>query len=149
MNVITCDPLVDNATIKVEFFDGQFIEMEIFTRPLEEVLKQSDFISIHVPSQKNYVIGEKEIESMKDGAGIINVARGGLIDEVALIDALESNKLSFAALDTFENEPSPSIKVLKNDKLSLTPHIGAATKEAQDRIGTELAEQIKRILKTV
>ena len=149
MNVITCDPLVDNATIKVEFFDGQFIEMEIFTRPLEEVLKQSDFISIHVPLQKNYVIGEKEIESMKDGAGIINVARGGLIDEVALIDALESNKLSFAALDTFENEPSPSIKVLKNDKLSLTPHIGAATKEAQDRIGTELAEQIKRILKTV
>lgn len=149
MNVITCDPLVDNATIKVEFFDGQFIEMEIFTRPLEEVLKQSDFISIHVPSQKNYVIGEKEIESMKDGAGIINVARGGLIDEVALIDALESNKLSFAALDTFENEPSPAIKVLKNDKLSLTPHIGAATKEAQDRIGTELAEQIKRILKAV
>lgn len=149
MNVITCDPLVDNATIKVEFFDGQFIEMEIFTRPLEEVLKQSDFISIHVPLQKNYVIGEKEIESMKDGAGIINVARGGLIDEVALIDALESNKLSFAALDTFENEPSPSIKVLKNDKLSLTPHIGAATKEAQDRIGTELAEQIKRILKAV
>lgn len=149
MNVITCDPLVDNATIKVEFFDGQFIEMEIFTRPLEEVLKQSDFISIHVPLQKNYVIGEKEIESMKDGAGIINVARGGLIDEVALIDALESNKLSFAALDTFENEPSPAIKVLKNDKLSLTPHIGAATKEAQDRIGTELAEQIKRILKAV
>ena len=95
------------------------------------------------------MIGEKEIESMKDGAGIINVARGGLIDEVALIDALESNKLSFAALDTFENEPSPAIKVLKNDKLSLTPHIGAATKEAQDRIGTELAEQIKRILKTV
>jgi len=149
MNVITCDPLVDNATIKVEFFDEQFIEMEIFTRPLEEVLKQSDFISIHVPSQKNYVIGEKEIESMKDGAGIINVARGGLIDEVALIDALESNKLSFAALDTFENEPSPAIKVLKNDKLSLTPHIGASTKEAQDRIGTELAEQIKRILKAV
>jgi len=149
MNVITCDPLVDNATIKVEFFDEQFIEMEIFTRPLEEVLKHSDFISLHVPLQKNYVIGEKEIESMKDGVGIINVARGGLIDEVALIDALESNKLSFAALDTFENEPSPAIKVLKNDKLSLTPHIGAATKEAQDRIGTELAEQIKRILKTV
>ena len=149
MNVISCDPLVDNATIKIEFFDGQFIEMEIFTRPLEEVLKHSDFISLHVPLQKNYVIGEKEIESMKDGVGIINVARGGLIDEVALIDALESNKLSFAALDTFENEPSPAIKVLKNDKLSLTPHIGAATKEAQDRIGTELAEQIKRILKTV
>ncbi len=149
MNVISCDPLVDNATIKIEFFDGQFIEMEIFTRPLEEVLKHSDFISLHVPLQKNYVIGEKEIESMKDGAGIINVARGGLIDEVALIDALESNKLSFAALDTFENEPSPAIKVLKNDKLSLTPHIGASTKEAQDRIGTELAEQIKRILKTV
>ena len=84
---------------------------------------------------------------MKDGAAIVNAARGGVIDEVALIEAIESNKLSFAAIDTFENEPTPAIQVLMNGKLSLTPHIGAATNEAQDRIGTELAEQIKNILK--
>lgn len=84
---------------------------------------------------------------MKDGAAIVNAARGGVIDEVALIEALESNKLSFAAIDTFENEPSPAIQILMNGKLSLTPHIGAATNEAQDRIGTELSEQIKSILK--
>jgi len=84
---------------------------------------------------------------MKDGAAIVNAARGGVIDEVALIEALQSNKLSFAAIDTFENEPSPAIQILMNGKLSLTPHIGAATNEAQDRIGTELSEQIKSILK--
>ena len=83
---------------------------------------------------------------MKDGAAIINAARGGVIDEVALIEALDSGKLSFAGLDTFENEPTPAIKVLMNQKISLTPHIGAATNEAQDRIGVELATQIKSIL---
>ena len=80
--------------------------------------------------------------------GIINAARGGVIDEVALIAALESGKISFAGLDTFEEEPKPAIKVLMNDRVSLTPHIGAATNEAQDRIGTELASQIISILKT-
>ena len=83
---------------------------------------------------------------MKDGAGIINAARGGVVDEVALLQALERNKLSFAGLDTFENEPTPAIKVLMDHKVSLTPHIGAATSEAQDRIGTELADQIISIL---
>ena len=84
---------------------------------------------------------------MKSGAGIVNAARGGVIDEVALIDALENGKLSFAGLDVFEDEPKPAVKVLMNSKVSLTPHIGAATKEAQDRIGDELANQIISILK--
>jgi len=97
--------------------------------------------------KKNYIFSKKEFALMKDGAAIVNASRGGVIDEVALIEAIESNKLSFAAIDTFENEPTPAIKVLMNGKLSLTPHIGAATNEAQDRIGTELAEQIKNILK--
>ncbi|MBT8303892.1 MAG: 3-phosphoglycerate dehydrogenase, partial [Bacteroidia bacterium] len=83
---------------------------------------------------------------MKDGVGVINAARGGVIDEVALIDALESGKVAFAGLDTFEQEPTPAIKVLMNDRISLTPHIGAATNEAQDRIGTELATQIIELL---
>jgi D-3-phosphoglycerate dehydrogenase len=79
--------------------------------------------------------------------GIINAARGGVIDEVALIEALESGKVAFAGLDTFEQEPSPAIKVLMNGKVSLSPHIGAATNEAQERIGYELAEEIIKILK--
>ena len=93
------------------------------------------------------MIGKAEIEQMKDGAALINAARGGVVDEVALIDALDSGKISFAGLDVFEDEPTPAIKVLMNGNVSLSPHIGAATKEAQDRIGIELAEQIITILK--
>ncbi|HNU60351.1 MAG TPA: NAD(P)-dependent oxidoreductase, partial [Aquaticitalea sp.] len=78
----------------------------------------------------------------------INAARGGVINEVALIKAIDSGKVAFAGLDTFDNEPTPAIQVLMNPKISLTPHIGAATDEAQDRIGTELASQIISILKT-
>ena len=83
---------------------------------------------------------------MKDGAGLINAARGGVVNEVELVSALDSGKLSFAGLDTFENEPKPAVKLLMHPKISLTPHIGAATNEAQDRIGLELADQIKSIL---
>ncbi len=148
MKVIASDLFIDKADVKVEFYDGQFINVEIKTIPFEDVLKESDFISLHVPAQKEYVIGKKEFDLMKNGVAIVNAARGGVIDEVALIEALESDKLSFAAIDTFENEPTPAVQVLMNGKLSLTPHIGAATKEAQDRIGTELANQIKDILQT-
>ena len=90
---------------------------------------------------------EKMNLKMKSGAGIINAARGGVINEEELLKYIENGHISFAALDTFENEPNPSIKVLMNQKISLTPHIGAATSEAQDRIGLELAEQISNILK--
>ena len=92
------------------------------------------------------MIGTDEIEAMKDKVGIINCARGGVIDEVALVDALDSGKVAFAGLDVFEEEPTPAIKVLMHPQISLTPHIGAATLEAQDRIGTELAEQIVALL---
>ena len=83
---------------------------------------------------------------MKNGAVVVNAARGGVIDEVAMVEALDSNKLAFAALDTFENEPKPEVKLLMHSKISLTPHIGAATLEAQDRIGEELANQIISLL---
>ena len=79
---------------------------------------------------------------MKDGVGIINAARGGVIDETELINYIDKKKVSFAGLDTFENEPTPSVKLLMHPKISLSPHIGAATSEAQDRIGIELADQI-------
>ena len=108
------------------------------------MLKNSDFISLHVPAQKKFVIDKKEIDMMKDGAGLINAARGGVVNEVELISALNSGKLSFAGLDTFENEPKPAVQLLMHPKISLTPHIGAATNEAQDRIGLELANQIEK-----
>ena len=147
IKVIASDKFVGNATIKVEFYNGQFINVDIKTESMKEVLKQSDFITLHVPAQKDYVIGKKQLDMMKDGAGIINAARGGVIDEVALIEALESGKIAFAGLDTFEEEPTPAIQVLMNTKISLTPHIGAATNEAQDRIGEELASQIISLLR--
>ena len=146
MKVIVSDKFIEEVSVKVEFYDGQFINVNLKSIPFETLLNESGFISLHVPAQKDYVIGRKEFDLMKDGAAIVNAARGGVINEVALIEAIEKGKLSFAAIDTFENEPTPAIKTLMNGKLSLTPHIGAATKEAQDRIGTELAEQIKTIL---
>lgn len=148
MKVIASDKFVDKATIKVDFYNGQFINVEIETEPMKDLLQHSDFITLHVPAQKEFVIGEKQFEQMKDGVGIINAARGGVIDEVALVKALESGKVGFAGLDTFDNEPTPAVQILMNPKISLTPHIGAATNEAQDRIGTELAYQIISILKT-
>ncbi|MCH2196691.1 D-2-hydroxyacid dehydrogenase [Kordia sp.] len=147
MKVIATDKFIDKATISVDFFNGQSIDIDIATESMESVLQNADFITLHVPAQKEYIIGKNEIELMKNGAGIVNASRGGTIDEVALIDALDTRKLSFAGLDVFENEPTPAIKVLMNPYISLTPHIGAATNEAQDRIGLELASQINTILK--
>lgn len=148
MRVIASDKFVGNAEIKVDFYNGQFINVDIATEPVEDVYKHSDFISLHVPAQDGYVIGKKELELMKDNVGIINASRGGVLDEVALIEALDSGKVLFAGLDVFEEEPTPAVQVLMHPKISMSPHIGAATLEAQDRIGTELAEQIVSLLKT-
>ena len=147
MNVIAADTYTDEATVTVSLFNGESIPVVIKTQSMEEVLSKSDFISLHVPAQKEYVIDKNAFSKMKKGAALVNAARGGVIDEVALVEALDSGHLSFAALDTFENEPKPEIKLLMHDKISLTPHIGAATLEAQDRIGEELAAQISSLLK--
>ncbi len=146
MRVIATDGFVPKATISVDFYNGQQLAFEIETIEKENLLQQADFISLHVPAQKDYVIGNPEFELMKDGVGIINCSRGGIIDEVALIAALDSGKVLFAGLDVFENEPTPEIQLLMHPKISMTPHIGAATLEAQDRIGTELAQQIKELM---
>lgn len=146
MKVIASDREVGEADITLTFYDGQNITLKIKTAPIDKLIKHSDFISLHVPSQSGYLIGKEEISKMKDNVGIVNAARGGVLDENALLEAIEDGKVSFAALDVFENEPTPSIKVLMHDKISLTPHIGAATNEAQDRIGVELANQIISIL---
>ena len=147
MEVLAADLFTESAPISIEFFNGQKITITIKTSDLDTLLKESDFISLHVPVQENYVIGTKEISKMKTGVGIINAARGGVVDEIALIKAIEEKKVKFAGLDVFEKEPSPEIQLLMNPELSLTPHIGAATVEAQDRIGSELATQIIALLK--
>ena len=147
MKVIAHDPSMEKTAVTVPFFDGQSVTFDIHIESKETVLKEADFLSLHVPAQKEFVIGAAEIELMKDGAGLVNAARGGVVDEVAMVEALKSGKLGFAGVDTFENEPSPAVQVLMTPNVSLTPHIGAATTQAQKRIGSELATQIISILK--
>ena len=142
MKVVQYDLYDTPGNVSVKFFDGQSLTFNVPKLSFEDLLKTSDFVSLHVPGGD--VIGAKEIEMMKDGAAIVNAARGGVVNEEALLDALNSGKLKYAALDVFANEPTPAIKVLMNPHLSLSPHIGAATLEAQDRIGTELAELINQ-----
>jgi D-3-phosphoglycerate dehydrogenase len=109
---------------------------------LAEVLKTSDFISLHTPALAKPLIGAEEIAMMKDGASLINCARGGVIDEDALLEALNSGKLRGAGLDAFVNEPNPRADLLNHPRVSVSPHIGAATAEAQANIGLELADKI-------
>lgn len=147
MRVIAADSIVGKATIKVKFYNNQFINVDIETEPLDSIFKHADFITLHVPAQKEgHMIGKTEFDKMKDGVAIVNCSRGGVIDEKALVEALDSGKVLFAGLDVFENEPTPAKEILQHSKISLTPHTGAATVEAQDRIGLSLAEQICSIL---
>ena len=143
MNVIAYDPFIDEAKIELSIAE-QIIKVNISTTNINDLLENSDFISLHVPMPKDGkpVIGSEEFKKMKDGVRLVNAARGGVVDENALIDAINSGKVSFAALDVFVGEPNPSKDLLLNNKISFTPHIGAATLEAQDRIGTELADKI-------
>lgn len=141
MNVVAFDPYIQEALITLDIQGlSQKPSIRIATVPLENLLKSSDFITLHVPGGK--VITKKEIELMKNGVILVNAARGGVIDEKDLIEGLNSGKIAHAALDVFENEPTPDQAILTHPKLSLTPHIGAATEEAQERIGVELAELI-------
>ncbi|KIA88811.1 D-2-hydroxyacid dehydrogenase [Kaistella jeonii] len=147
MRVIAADSNVGRASIKVKFYNNQFINVDIETESIEGVLKHADFITLHVPAQKEgYMIGEKEFAMMKDGVAIVNCSRGGVIDEEALVSALNSGKVAFGGLDVFLNEPTPSKEILNHPKISMTPHTGASTMEAQDRIGLSLADQICSIL---
>ncbi len=143
MKVITHDKFIEEVNITLNFFNGDKKSFTIETESLKEVLSNSDFITLHIPKiGDKAVIGAEEIGMMKTGAGIVNAARGGVIDETALMFALDKEKLAYAGLDVFDNEPTPSIHICMHNAISLTPHIGAATLEAQDRIGTELADQI-------
>ena len=109
---------------------------------LEYLLNNSDFISVHIPFNKDRgaLLKEEEFNIMKDGVYIINCARGGVIEEEALLKALNNGKVTAAALDVFENEPKPKKELINHERVSVTPHIGASTKEAQMRIGEEIVD---------
>lgn len=147
MNVIAHDSFATaGPQITLDFYDGQTVTVNVPLVDKDTLIAQADFITVHVPAQKSYTLDAADFEKMKKGAAVVNASRGGVINEVALVAALDSGHLSFAALDVFETEPKPEVQLLMHPKLSLTPHIGAATLEAQDRIGTELADQIISIL---
>lgn len=141
MKVIAFDPFVTEASISIEIEGADApVSVTIKTVGMDKVIQNADFMTFHVPGGK--LISRHEIASMKNGAILINTARGGVINEDDLLEALNTGKLSHACLDVFENEPRPSLGILNNPKISLTPHIGAATNEAQERIGVELAEKL-------
>ncbi|TSA25123.1 3-phosphoglycerate dehydrogenase [bacterium] len=132
MIVIAYDPYVKETDMNVEIVD------------LDTLLKRSDIISLHIPhtDATHYIIDAEAIAKMKDGVMIINCARGGVVDEKALLDALNSGKVAFAGIDSFEEEPTNNTELVSHKNVSVTPHIGASTKEAQDRVGLEVAEVI-------
>ena len=146
MKVVATDSIIESAPIALEFFNGQKVTIHIDTVSLDELLKESDFISLNVSEQDDYLISSTEIEKMKDGVGIVNASKGGVLHEVDLVKGIESGKIQYAGLDVYETEPTPAVQLLMNPEISLTPHIGGETQESQDRIGTELAIQIINLL---
>ncbi len=146
MKVLAFDPFVTEAVIDIEINGNpKAVSVPVKTVGMDKVIQNSDYITFHVPGGK--LITRHEIASMKNGVILVNTARGGVINEDDLLEALNSGKVAHAGLDVFENEPRPSVAILKHPKISLTPHIGAATNEAQERIGVELAEKLIEALK--
>ena len=144
MNVVAYNRTPCKINVPV-FVGDKSVDVEVSTlSDMNDLLVKSDFISIHVPKQENgdAVLSSKEFSKMKEGVRIVNAARGGVIDEVALLDALNSGKVAAAGLDVYENEPNPDSNLLKHPLIACTPHIGAATVEAQDRIGEEIASLV-------
>jgi D-3-phosphoglycerate dehydrogenase len=142
MNVLAYDLYPFRGNITLKFMGGLSVDIPVESVSLEEVISKSDFISLHTPFADKPILGAEEFDKMKPGIGIVNCSRGGTIDEDALITALDSGKVAFAGLDVFNNEPTPAGEILQHPKISLTPHIGASTNEAQERIGVELATLI-------
>lgn len=147
MDVIVSDLFEAPKQLTLTLSGGINVDVPIRQVEVEELLRSADFISLHVPFTDKPIIGKAEFELLKPGVGLVNASRGGVIDELALIDALDSGKVAFAGLDVFDNEPTPRKELLNHPKVSLTPHIGAATSEAQERIGEELANLIIQELK--
>lgn len=149
MEVLAYDLFDVPSELEINLANNINVTCPVKAASVDQLIKESDFISLHTPFSEKPVLGKEEFDNMKDGVGIVNCSRGGTIDEDALLEALNSGKVSFAGLDVFDNEPTPRQDLLNHPKVSLTPHIGASTNEAQERIGTELANLIIDFYKTV
>lgn len=147
MNVLAMDIVQKKISLPLVLANGMKVEIPMETASKDEVLKNSDFISIHIAG-KTEALTKEDFEKLKNGVGIVNCARGGVIREENLLHFLNNGKLSFVGLDVFENEPTPAEAILHHPKISMTPHIGASTSEAQQRIGMEVADIIIRFFKS-
>ncbi|MNK51342.1 D-3-phosphoglycerate dehydrogenase [compost metagenome] len=145
MKILAYNRTPKTNNVEISFYDGQSVSFEIKSVTLNEVLENSDFISLNTGITDKYIIDTNEFAMMKDGVFIVNTARGGVINEVSMIDAIEDGKLAGAALDVFEKEPTPEVEILMNPAMSLSPHVGGNTIDAQNRIGEELAIQIIKL----
>lgn len=144
MKIIAFYPCISDGHVPVKLhpsYDNNY-KINVKTTTKEEVLAESDFISLHIPGGQGYVLDAPEFEQMKDGVGIVNCARGGTISENALIEAINSEKVKYVATDVFENEPPTDDRILRIDNVGLSPHIGASTQEAQERVGVQLAKSV-------
>jgi D-3-phosphoglycerate dehydrogenase len=142
MDVLAYDVYEFNPEVELTLGGGIKVKASVKAATKEEIIQTADFITLHTPFIDKPILGAEEFAQVKKGVAIVNCSRGGLIDELALIDALNSGKVGFAGLDVYDNEPTPRTEILTHPKISLTPHIGAATNEAQERIGVELANLI-------
>lgn len=144
MKIMPVDLMVDSADLELDFYgnDNFKVKVTVETVEMDEMLANADFITFHVPSVKGALVGEEEFKKMKSNAVIVNTARGGVVDEEALLVALDSGEIAAAGLDVYNNEPTPDRRLLEHPRISVTPHIGASTQEAQRNIGLELADQI-------
>jgi len=144
MNVLPVDPYVEEVSVDINTYKSSDIRLSVRVNSvtMDEMLAKADFITLHVPFLGKPVIGKEEIAKMKDGVFLINCARGGVVDEKALLDGLNSEKIAGAGIDVFEDEPMPNTDLLKHPNVSATPHIGGSTLEAQRNIGLELADRV-------
>lgn len=142
MNILVTDTAISSEKLVLKFPQDKEISYEITTTTPENVLKNSDFITLHIPKQENFYLSTTEMQQMKQGVGVINISDSSLIDEIALFEHLNKHHIAFAGLDTYLNEPSPSVQMLMNPSNSLSPRIARHTKESKERISEEIASAI-------
>lgn len=144
LKVLAWDAYVQEANIIIEIPGCHHVVTQIYTVKLDKLLAESDFITLHsLPSNdKKPIISKNEIEKMKDGVILINVSKAELLDEQELISGLNSGKIRAAGIDVFKNEPAPLPALITHPKVSVSPHIGGETLEAQSRISVEMANNI-------
>ncbi|PHN04449.1 D-2-hydroxyacid dehydrogenase [Flavilitoribacter nigricans] len=144
MRVMPTDPMVDSADIDITLYEPSNLSLKVTVETVdwEDALTHADFITFHVPGIGKPLLGKEEFARMKNNVIIVNTARGGIVEEQALVEALNEGQVAGAGLDVFENEPTPLRALVEHPKVSVTPHIGASTVEAQANIGLELADKI-------